>query len=238
MVWPFELPLSKDIPDGTSKIDFGWLPERRLPVFLLLDVSASMQGAPILAVNEGVKLLHDQLMDTPTALETVWISIISFGSSASTVVPLTPLPSFHLPEELHAGGTTALGAAFKLLEKSLDEDIRVGSETTKGDWRSLIFLLTDGEPTDNWEPVIARLKNRSERKMGSVIALACGNAINEETLKQITDHVVRMENVNVDYLKGFFQWVSQSIGGASVSAHAAGDASQKLPPLPEGLKSV
>jgi uncharacterized protein YegL len=237
MLWPDEQALPTTPGEQPSQIDFGWQPTRRLPVFLLLDVSASMDGAPILAVNEGVKLLHDQLLETPTALETVWISVITFGTEAKVRTPLTPLTEFEV-SDLEAGGTTSLGEAFTRLEQALDRDIRAGSDSEKGDWRPLVYLLTDGEPTDDWEPVVARLKNRTEKKMGTVIALACGDEIDELTLKQITDHVVRMEDVNPDYLKSFFKWVSQSVSGASVSAEAAGKASQKLPPLPEGLSSI
>jgi uncharacterized protein YegL len=236
MLWANDLPFPSSTEDSTQ-IDFGWQPTRRLPVFLLLDVSASMLGAPIMAVNEGVKLLQSQLLETPTALETVWISVITFGTEAKVIVPLTQLTDFQ-PEELMAGGLTSLGDAFKLLEQSLDNEIRSGSETEKADWKPMIYLLTDGEPTDDWVPVLERLKNRTEKKMGTVIALGCGEDVDEITLKQITEHVVRMENVNVDYLKSFFKWVSQSVSGASVSAQAAGDASSKLPPLPEGLLSI
>lgn len=237
MLWTDEPLLQPDSDVQPDEIDFGWQPTRRLPVFLLLDVSASMFGAPIMAVNEGVKLLHDQLLETPTALETVWISVITFGTEAQVLIPLTPIAEFE-PCELEAGGATSLGAAFKLLELALDNDIRTGTETEKGDWRPLVYLLTDGEPTDDWEPVIERLISRTEKAMGSVIALACGDDIDETILKQITQHVVRMENLNADYLKSFFKWVSQSVSGASVSAAAAGKASQKLPPLPEGLSSI
>jgi uncharacterized protein YegL len=237
MLWPDEQPAGEPLPEGEATIDFGWQPTRRLPVFLLLDVSASMSGAPIMAVNEGVKLLHNQLLEIPTALETVWISIITFGTEAKVLIPLIELKHFN-PIELEAGGATALGAAFKLLEQALDQDVKTGSATEKGDWRPLVYLLTDGDPTDNWEPVIEQLKNRSGKRMGSIIALACGDDINEITLKQITEHVIRMENVTPDYLRSFFKWVSQSVSGASVSAEAAGLASQKLPPLPEGLTSI
>jgi uncharacterized protein YegL len=237
MLWPDDHPSDEPPVDSASGIDFGWQPTRRLPVYLLLDVSASMHGAPIMAVNEGVKLLYDQLIDTPTAVETVWMSIITFGTKAIERVKLTPLTEFQ-PVELEAGGTTSLGAAFRLLEGSLDNEVRAGTETEKGDWRPLVYLLTDGEPTDDWEPAVQRILTRTEKRVGTIVALACGENVDEHTLKQITSHVVRMENVSVDYLKSFFKWVSQSVSGASVSAEAAGRTSQLLPPLPEGLSTI
>jgi uncharacterized protein YegL len=235
--WPEEGPFSTVQVEKPAAIDFGWEATRRLPVYLLLDCSASMAGAPIEAVNEGVRQLYNQLMDTPTAVETVWICIITFGTEARVLTPLMQITDFQ-PPELLPGGTTSLGAALKLLDHSLDTEVKAGSETEKGDWRPLVFLLTDGEPTDDWEPVVERLKSRTERKVGTFVALGCGDSINEATLKQVTDHVLRMENVTVDRLREFFKWVSQSVSGATVSAEAARKASQRLPPLPEGFVSI
>lgn len=64
---------------------------RRLPVYLLLDTSGSMYGEPIEAVKNGVQTLISTLRSDPYALETAYISIITFNSSAQQVTPLTGL---------------------------------------------------------------------------------------------------------------------------------------------------
>ena len=51
---------------------------RRLPVYLLLDTSGSMRGEPIEAVNRGLKVLVSSLRQDPNALETAFLSIITF----------------------------------------------------------------------------------------------------------------------------------------------------------------
>ena len=51
---------------------------RRLPVYLLLDTSGSMNGEPIQAVNVGLQSLLSSLRSDPHALDTVYISIITF----------------------------------------------------------------------------------------------------------------------------------------------------------------
>ena len=218
-----------------APLDLGWQDPRRLPVYLLLDCSASMAGAAIEAVNEGVKQLHTQLLDTPTAVETVSICIITFGTEAQRT-PLQPISEF-TPPELRAGGATSLGQALLLLEESLDTDVRSSTAGQKGDWRPLVFLLTDGDPTDKWTETMERLKNRKEKKIGTLIALGCGDSVDFATLRQITDYVLRMEDVTVDRLRAFFKWVSQSVSGASVSPQAATSAGENLPPLPEGVSS-
>lgn len=55
---------------------------RRLPVYLLLDTSGSMTGEPIEAVKNGVQMLLSTLRQDPYALETAYVSVITFDSSA------------------------------------------------------------------------------------------------------------------------------------------------------------
>ena len=87
---------------------------RRLPVYLLIDTSGSMFGEPIEAVRNGIQLLQSSLSADPYALETAWISIITFDTSAKQITPLTEVASF-VPPTIEATGCTALGGALKLL---------------------------------------------------------------------------------------------------------------------------
>ncbi|MBQ3447385.1 MAG: VWA domain-containing protein, partial [Synergistaceae bacterium] len=70
---------------------------RRLPVYLLLDCSGSMMGAPIEAVKQGITTLLSELKGDPQALETAYLSVITFESTARQVVPLTELIQFQAP---------------------------------------------------------------------------------------------------------------------------------------------
>ncbi len=218
-------------------LDFGSESSgRRLPVYLLVDCSGSMAGDPIVAVNQGMSLLHNELMAQPTALETVYLSVIKFGGTADQIVPLTEIASF-IPPTLSAGGGTPLGEALRLLTQSIDRDVKTTTATTKGDWKPLIFLLTDGEPTDSWQSEAQALKTRSTKKVANIIALGCGSAVNQSTLKQITENVILMDTVTPDMLAAFFKWVSASVTTASVSAAGASGASSgaALPPPPQGF---
>jgi len=212
---------------------------RRLPIYLLLDVSGSMSGAPIQAVNQGVSLLYNELMNDPSAIETAFIAVITFESQARMVTGLTELTKFK-PPTLSAGGGTSLGAALQLLGTSLDRDLVSNSADRKGDYKPLIFLLTDGEPTDNWESAADAIKNRTKNKVATIIALGCGGGVNEATLKRITDIVLRMDTVTPDKLNQFFKWVSQSVKIASQSAQQAGAglAQVNLSKPPEGIQVI
>lgn len=210
---------------------------RRLPIYLLLDVSGSMAGAPIQAVNQGVSLLYNELMNDPSAIETAYIAVITFESQARMVNGLTELTKWR-PPTLVAGGGTSLGAALQLLGDSLDRDLVPNSADRKGDYKPLVFLLTDGEPTDDWERAADGVKNRTKSKVATIIALGCGSGVNEATLKRITEIVLRMDQVTPDKLNQFFKWVSQSVTSASQSAQqaGAGQAQVILTKPPEGIK--
>ena len=93
---------------------------RRLPVYLLLDTSGSMYGEPIEAVKNGVQVLVSTLRSDPYALETAYLSIITFNSTAQQLTPLTELANFQQPE-IEASGCTSLGAALSLLAQKVDQ---------------------------------------------------------------------------------------------------------------------
>ena len=104
---------------------------RRLPVYLLLDTSGSMYGEPIEAVKNGVQTLISTLRSDPYALETAYISIITFNTSAQQLTPLTELAAFQQPN-IDASGCTALGEALNLLAQKIDlcKDIAKALTTT------------------------------------------------------------------------------------------------------------
>ncbi len=209
---------------------------RRLPVYLLLDCSGSMSGEPIEAVRQGLRMLVSDLRGDPQALETAYLSVITFASSAQQVCPLTELMMFQEPN-LEASGSTSLGDALKLLERCLDNEVRKSSATQKGDWKPLVFLMTDGQPTDNWEMAADSLKRK---KLGNIIACAAGSGADSQILKRITEVVVEIHNLQPDSLRAFFKWVSSSIKTTSQSvAQVTADAGPvNLPAPPPQIQIV
>jgi uncharacterized protein YegL len=210
---------------------------RRLPVYLVLDTSGSMTGEPIEACRQGIKALLSDLRGDPQALETAYLSVITFSNSAQQLSPLTELGLFSEPT-LTASGATSLGEALKVLEQSIDREVRKATPTQKGDWKPLIFLMTDGQPTDVWEATADAFK---AKKVGNVIACAAGPGANSTMLKRITDSVVELSNLQPDQLKAFFKWVSSSIKTTSQKmevAPPAEGAPMNLPPPPSGITIV
>lgn len=209
---------------------------RRLPVYLLLDCSGSMMGEPIEAVRQGVKALLSELKGDPQALETAYLSVITFDSQARQVVPLTELMTFKEPE-IRAGGATALGGALNVLMDCVNNEVRKSTETQKGDWRPLVFILTDGSPTDveNFREAAQKLKSM---KAANIIACAAGANANTDYLKQITESVLMMNTLSAGDLAQFFAWVSGSIRTSSRTMDAKPGAPIELPPPPQGFVVV
>lgn len=209
---------------------------RRLPVYLLLDTSGSMVGDPIQAVNNGLKVLVEALRQDPYALESVYISIITFDNEAKELFPLTPLDQIQIPEIIvPQSGATYLGAALELLIQQSDKDVRRNTSDQKGDWRPLIFIMTDGRPSDiqAYNNAIPVIKNRS---FGNIVACAAGSKAKLDILREIADHVVCMDTMDRSGFSQFFKWVSASIAAGSTSAGIS--TPTRLPPPPPEVHLV
>lgn len=208
---------------------------RRLPVYLLLDCSSSMTGQPIEQVRQGLRALLDDLSTEPMAVETVYLSVITFNSTAQQVIPLTELMQFKEPQ-IQASGATALGAALQLLTDCLAKEVRKNTLNQKGDWKPLVFLMTDGMPTDAWETAADILK---QQKIANLIAFAAGPGADVNNLKRTTDIVLKSDELSPGALKAFFQWMSQSIlrTGKSVQIMAT-ESPVNLPPPPPQIQIV
>jgi uncharacterized protein YegL len=196
-----------------------------------------MTGEPIEAVKNGVQVLISTLRQDPYALETAYLSVITFDSSAKQAVPLTELSLFQMPD-IQASGTTSLGEALTLLSNKIDSEVTRTTAEVKGDWKPLVFLMTDGGPTDNWQKGLADFQ---KRKVGIVVACAAGQGADTKILKQITEIVVQLDTADSATIKAFFKWVSASVSTGSQKVEASGidvGGLNELPPPPPEVNIV
>ncbi|TCD08490.1 VWA domain-containing protein [Pedobacter frigidisoli] len=210
---------------------------RRLPVYLLLDTSGSMSGEPIEAVKNGVQVMISSLRQNPQAIETAFLSVITFDNVAQQIIPLTDLASFQMVD-IKATGVTALGEALKLVSNRIENEVMKTTTEQKGDWKPLVFIMTDGVPTDDWLPGLNEFKRQ---KVAFTVACAAGSGADTAVLKQITENVVSLDTADSASIGKFFQWVTASIGVTSTKVEDAGkeiSLLKELPPPPSELNIV
>jgi len=191
---------------------------RKFPVYIVVDISESMAGETLASLEQGMRAIVSDLMTDPHALETVWISVIGFAGVPRTLAPMTELADF-VPPHLPVGGGTALGAALTHLMDAIDREVTSGSAERKGDWRPMVFLLTDGVPTDNPEPAIARWQ-RHYAKHASLVAVSIGGMADRRVLDRIAEDVIALDDTVEGSFKRFIAWISNSVKASSVSVTA------------------
>ena len=212
---------------------------RRLPVYILIDTSESMIGEALESAQAGLKQMIASLRRNPYALETVALSVISFNSCARVLTPLTDLIDFQPPKlELRPG--TALGAAFDLLRERINLEVKKTTVDVKGDWRPLVFVISDGMPTDDWRPALERFR-AIRPKPALVYALGCGEEVDHTVFKEVADARFRLnprsEEELPELFKNVFIWLSSSV--QSVSQGVADDfLTKEDAQLPEGVERI
>lgn len=189
-----------------------------------------MKGEPIESVKVGLSDMVATLRQDPYALETVWISIITYDKEVKQIVPLTALEDLQLPNIIiPESGPTFTGLALKVLCEKYDTEVHLSTPQQKGDWMPLLFLLTDGKPSDIqlYNNEVSEVKRRH---FGNIVACAAGPKAKKEPLQKLTDKVFSLDTMDSSTFKKFFQWVSDTIGLGGKSVGATEDAALPEPP--------
>lgn len=188
---------------------------RRLPVFLVIDISESMAGDNLRHMQEGISRLLAVLRTDPYALESVHLSVIAFAGVARTIAPLVELFSFY-PPRLPIGSGTSIGAALNHVMDDIGRHVIANSAERKGDYKPLVYFMSDGTATDNPAPAIARWQ-RDFAHRATLVSIGIGPFADLSALSAISNGVLRLEKCDDADFKTFIQWISTSVSAQSRS---------------------
>lgn len=209
---------------------------RRLLAYFLLDTSGSMRGEPIAALNNGFNGLISMLRSDPQAMDSLHINVVTFDREVNNLIPLVDLASFH-PVEIKCpdSGPTHTGQALEMIYDLVNKDLIKGSSERKGDWKPLLFIFTDGKPSDlqKYREMMPKIKSLD---FGVIVGCAAGPKAEVSFLQELTSNVVKLDTTDASTLTTFFQWVSSSIEMGSKS-QGTGE-SMTLPPPPSELNII
>ena len=195
-----------------------------------------MRGEPIQAVNVGLRAMLNALRQDPHALESVYICIITFDADVRVVLPLTALDEVTVPEiRTPDSGPTHLGRGLDVLCQRVDREVLRTSPDRKGDWMPLLFVMTDGSPSDRqlYETMIPEVKKRG---FANIVGCAAGPRARGDALNLLADHVVSLDTTDSATFTQFFQWVSTAV---AIGNRSVGKTTKvMLPPAPPEIQVV
>ncbi|MBR2518693.1 MAG: VWA domain-containing protein [Selenomonadaceae bacterium] len=166
------------------------IPRKMCPVIFLLDTSGSMSGAPIGAVNDAIRNVLPELisMNESNADNEIKIAVITFDYDAKWIIGenelMSPEDVQNVWRDLDANGYTSMGAAFR----ALNEKLSVSNGFMKrasGSVAPVLFLLSDGEPTDDYRAGLQVLQKNNWYKIAVRVAVGYGDA-NDGILREFT----------------------------------------------------
>lgn len=199
-------------------------PAARCACMVVLDTSASMEGAPIDQLNRGFRDFIASLQKDEVAACSVDIGVITAGGSVSEVLPFTTVISLDSFQHFSANGGTPLGSAVNLALTKLEARKQEYQAAGVAYYQPWLVVISDGEPTDSWQAAASLSQSQSAQRKLVVMPIGVAGA-NLDTLSQFSSRPAKA----LDGLKfsEFFEWLSASL--SRVSASSPGD-KINLPP--------
>ena len=171
---------------------------RICPVIFLLDTSGSMSGPPIGAVNAALEGTLPELVsmndDNPDVQ--IEVAIMTFDSGARWVTGSGGLvdPAGLAWNDLNASGYTAMGAAFVELNSALSVSSGFMNRAS-GSVAPVLFLLSDGDPSDDYGAGLQSLRENNWYKVAVRVAIGYGDA-NDAVLAEFTGNAETVLHTN------------------------------------------
>ena len=197
-----------------------------LPVihlFLLIDTSGSMYGERIEATNMAFSNVLSSFEILNPDIE-IRIAVLEFNSSVRWMHEIPqPLDSFvWMP--LEPGGLTQMGEALSTLNGKMQRTGYFNSYLCKGSIiPSLIILLTDGEPTDDYSKGLKEIIENPYFKKATKFAIGIGDDFSIKPLVDFTGNhktvfQIKDENASSDLTSLLTRLITMGLYAGSVSS--------------------
>lgn len=185
----------------------GALAARPLHFFWVCDCSGSMDGQKIqtlnFAINDCVAPMAKVASENPNAQ--VLVRAVRFADGAQWhVAAPTPISQFQW-QPLSADGLTSMGAALHLVAEQLRSPPMPDRAL-----QPVIVLLSDGQPTDDFDAGLKALLDQPWGKRALRIAIAIGADASKDTLQRFIAHkeIKVFEANNAPSLVHYIRWSS------------------------------
>ncbi len=194
---------------------------RHLPIYFLIDTSRSMMGAKIKAVNEGLTTLVQVLRRNPYALELSYLSIITFSTEATQVLPKTDLLDVQLPVIKAVGWTNIEAGLNKLLECMDNEVVSASIQLEqKGDYKPIVVIFSDGgQSQGDYHNILEKVHARFKKCQAVTAFVATGGQYRSyfDQMKEIvgpTGQAIALADFDSASFEKVINIVSQSVSRA------------------------
>ena len=172
--------------------------KKSMTIFFLIDVSGSMKGTKIGALNSTMEELLPTLVGVGEATTEVKIAVMKFSTNVEWITPRpVRIEEYQYWNRLEAEGLTFMGDAFQELSGKLSRSAFLNSPSLS--YAPVIFLLSDGSPNDDWKKGLETLRQNRWFQYGLKIALGIGSEVDMEVLKEFTGNeelAVRARNAD------------------------------------------
>ena len=158
--------------------------KKSLVIFFLIDTSRSMVGKKIGELNTVMEELIPEIRKVGEADTDVKVAVLTFGTQVRWMYSEPILIEDFEWSRLRADGVTNMGEAFRELSARMSRNSFLNSPSLS--FAPVIFLMTDGYPSDDYKEALEELKQNSWYKYGLKAALGIGNEANDEMLEEFT----------------------------------------------------
>ncbi len=203
--------------NDTEAIFPGSINEAHMPVLICCDISGSMCGVPIQALNRSVNRFAADVCKDSRAAGCVDVAVVGFNEAPRLEQNWRPITELH-PVEFSGGGGTNLSAALEMSVEKLRERSHLYEDNGIEVKMPYLILITDGYGGDVTEIAEDIKKRTAARKMKLWILAVKG--YDKETVAKLTDgkRVFELVDENGFDFSEFFDFMAVSIKAVSTSA--------------------